>query len=388
MRRRDFIHSSAVRRGYAMRPLAARAQQPTMPVIGFLHSSSPEPMSNFVAAFRKGLSEAGFVEGQNVAIEFRWAAGQVDRLPELAADLVRRGVTVIATPGSTPAAIAAKAATTTIPIVFAIGANPVALGLVASLNNPGGNMTGVSFQNSELEAKALELLRELSPQAVRIVALVNPQSAFTEAVVKTSRAALPVSAYRSKSSTPVPSRDRGAFATISQRPGSALLVGPDPFFTFRRAQIIALATRQALPAIYTLREFAEAGGLIAYGPNLTSAYREAGTYTGRILKGEKPANIPVVQPTKFEMVINLKTAKALGLAIPDIARARRRGDRMRRREVIALLGARGGLAARGARTAAGAAGGRVSPPGRRCLRRMSPRSTKASTKPATSRARM
>ena len=319
MRRREVI--TLLRRRWAatlLRPLAARAQQPAMPVIGFLHSSSPEPMINFVAAFRNGLSEAGFVEGQNVAIEFRWAAGQVDRLPELAADLVRRGVTVIATPGSTPAAIAAKAATTTIPIVFAIGANPVALGLVASLNNPGGNVTGVSFQNTELQAKALELLRELSPQAVRIVALVNPQSAFTEAVVKNLQGGaaslgVPIEILNASTEAEIET----AFATISQRPGSALLVGPDPFFTFRRAQIIALATRQALPTMYALREFAEAGGLIAYGPNLTSAYREAGTYTGRILKGEKPANIPVVQPTKFEMVINLKTAKALGLAIPD-----------------------------------------------------------------------
>jgi putative ABC transport system substrate-binding protein len=318
MRRRDFITLSGGAAAALVRPHAARAQQTALPVIGFLHSSSPEPMTNFVAAFRRGLSEAGFVEGQNVAIEFRWAAGQVDRLPELAADLVRRGVTVIATPGSTPAALAAKAATTTIPIVFAIGGNPVALGLVASLNNPGGNVTGVSFQSTELQAKAIALLRELSPQAVRIVALVNPQSAFTEAVVKNLQGGaailgVPIEILNASTEAEIES----AFATISQRPGSALLVGPDPFFTFRRAQIIMLATRQALPTMYAIREFAEAGGLIAYGPNLTSAYREAGTYTGRILKGEKPANIPVVQPTKFEMVINLKTAKALGLAIPD-----------------------------------------------------------------------
>ena len=318
MRRREVISLFAGAAAVALvRQRTARAQQPALPVIGFLHSSSPEPMNNFVAAFRKGLSEAGFVEGQNVAIEFRWAAGQVDRLPEMAADLVRRGVTVIATPGSTPAAIAAKAATTTIPVVFAIGANPVALGLVASFNNPGGNVTGVSVQNTELQAKALELLRELAPRAVRIVALVNPQSAFTEAVVKNCRPVLPVSGYRSKSLTPAPRARSRPPLRPSQRPGSALLVGPDPFFTFRRAQIIALATRQALPTMYALREFAEAGGLIAYGPNLTSAYREAGTYTGRVLKGEKPANIPVEQPTKFEMVINLKTAKVLGLAIPD-----------------------------------------------------------------------
>jgi ABC-type uncharacterized transport system substrate-binding protein len=249
---------------------------------------------------------------------FRWAAGQVDRLADLAADLVRRRVTVIVAPGSTPAALAAKAATTTIPIVFAIGADPVALGLVASLNKPGGNVTGMTFQNTELQAKALELLRELVPQAVRIVALVNPQSAFTEAVVKNLQegaASLGLQLEILHASTE--SEIETAFATISQRPGSALLVGPDPFFTFHRAQIIALAARQALPTMYALREFAEGGGLIAYGPNLTSAYKEAGNYTGRILKGEKPADVPVVRPTKFELVINLKTAKALGFTIPD-----------------------------------------------------------------------
>jgi ABC-type uncharacterized transport system substrate-binding protein len=314
--RRQFI--SALGGSAFARPVAVRAQQPAMPVIGFLHSSSPEPMVNFVAAYRKGLSEAGFVEGQNVAIEFRWAAGQVDRLADLAADLVRRRVTVIVAPGSTPAALAAKAATTTIPIVFAIGADPVALGLVASLNKPGGNVTGMTFQNTELQAKALELLRELVPQAVRIVALVNPQSAFTEAVVKNLQegaASLGLQLEILHASTE--SEIETAFATISQRPGSALLVGPDPFFTFHRAQIIALAARQALPTMYALREFAEGGGLIAYGPNLTSAYKEAGNYTGRILKGEKPADVPVVRPTKFELVINLKTAKALGFTIPD-----------------------------------------------------------------------
>ena len=274
-------------------------------------------MSNFVAAFRKGLSEAGYVEGQNVAIEYRWAEGQVDRLPELAADLVRRRVSVIATPGSTPAAIAAKAATTTIPIVFAIGADPIELGLVASLNHPGGNVTGVSFHNTELQAKALELLRELAPRAVRIVAT-------CQSSVRVHRGSCRPAGRRRQSwrtdeilNASTEAEIETAFATISQPPGSALLVGPDPFFTFRRTQIISSATRQALPTMYALREFAEAGGLIAYGPNLTSAYREAGTYTGRVLKGEKPANIPVVQPTKFEMVINLKTAKALGLAIPD-----------------------------------------------------------------------
>jgi putative ABC transport system substrate-binding protein len=314
--RRQFV--SALGGAAVTWPLTARAQQPAMPVVGFLHSSSPEPMLNFVAAYRKGLSEAGFVEGQNVAIEFRWAGGQVDRLAELAADLIHQRVAVIATPGSTPAALAAKAATTTIPIVFAIGADPVALGLVASLNKPGGNVTRMSFQNTELQAKALELLRELVPKAGRMVALVNPQSAYTEAVVKNLQegaASLGLQLEILHASTE--GEIETAFATISQRPGSALLVGPDPFFTFRRAQIIALAARQALPTMYALREFAEAGGLIAYGPNLTSAYKEAGDYTSRILKGEKPADMPVVRPTRFELVINLKTAKVLGFAIPD-----------------------------------------------------------------------
>jgi putative tryptophan/tyrosine transport system substrate-binding protein len=299
-------------------PLAVRAQQLAIPVIGVLHSASPEPISNFVAAFRNGLSEAGFVEGKNVAIEYRWAAGQVDRLPELAADLVGRRVTIIATPGSTPAALAAKAATTTIPIVFAVGTDPVALGLVASLNKPGGNVTGISFQDTELQAKALGLLHELVPKATRVVGLFNPQSTFNKEIIKSlqdSAAALGLKFDIFHASTA--SEIETAFATISQRPDSALLVGPDALYTSRRAQIIALAARQALPTIYALREFAEDGGLIAYGPKLTNAYREAGSYTGRILKGEKPADVPVARPTRFEMVINLKTAKALGIPIPD-----------------------------------------------------------------------
>src|SRR5215471_11250245 len=299
-------------------PLAARAQQPAMPVVGFLHSGSPEPNANRVAAFRKGLSEAGYVEGQNVAIEFRWAAGQDDRLPDLAADLIRRRVAVIATPASTTASLTAKAATTSIPIVFAIAADPVALGLIASLNRPGGNATGVSFLFVELVSKQLGMLRELVPEANRFVALVNPNSVFTESVVKDLQASasalgLPIEILRAGTGREIDA----AFATLVQKPGGALLVGPDAVFVNRRAQIVTLVARHALPAIYFASEFAEIGGLISYGPNLVNAYQQTGIYVGRVLKGEKPADMPVEQPTKFELVINLNTARALGIAIPN-----------------------------------------------------------------------
>src|SRR5215831_17514895 len=289
-----------------------------MPVIGFLHSGSPEPYANRVSAFRKGLGEAGYVEGQNVAIEFRWAAGQGDRLSDLAADLIRRRVAAIATPASTPASLAAKAATTTIPIVFAIAADPVAMGLVASLNRPGGNATGVSLQTVELVPKQLEMLRELAPGANRFVALVNPNSAYIDAVVKdlqTSASALglPIEILRAGTGREIDA----AFANLVQKPGGALLVGPDAVFTSRRAQIVTLAARHAVPAIYYAREFAEIGGLISYGPNLVNVFQQTGIYVGRVLKGEKPADMPVEQPTKFELVVNLNTARALGIAIPN-----------------------------------------------------------------------
>ena len=298
-------------------PLVARAQQPATPVVGFLHSGWPEPNVNRVAAFRKGLGEAGYVEGQNVAIEFRWAAGQDDGLPELAADLIRRRVAVIATPASTPASLAAKAATTTIPIVFAVGSDPVAMGLVASLNRPGGNATGVSFQNVELVAKRLGMLRELAPGASRFVALVNPNTAFITAIVKelqesASALGLSIEILRAGTGREIDA----AFANLVQKPGGALLVSPDTFFTSRRAQIVTLAARHALPAIYYAREFAEIGGLMSYGTNIADAYRQTGIYVGRILKGEKAADLPVVQPTKFELVVNLNTARAFGLEIP------------------------------------------------------------------------
>jgi putative tryptophan/tyrosine transport system substrate-binding protein len=316
MKRREFI--TLLGGAAAAWPLVVRAQQPAMPVIGFLHSGSPEPYANRVSAFRKGLGEAGYVEGQNVAIEFRWAAGQDDRLPDLAADLIRRRVAAIATPGSTPAALAAKAATTTIPIIFAIAADPVAMGLVATLNRPGGNATGVSLQSVELVPKQLGMLRELAPGANRFVALVNPNSAFTDAVVKYLQASasalgLPIEILRAGTGREIDA----AFANLVQKPGGALLVGADAVFTNRRAQIVTLAARHALPAIYYVREFAEIGGLMSYGTNTANAFRLTGIYVGRVLKGEKPADIPVVQPTKFELVVNLNTARALGIAIPN-----------------------------------------------------------------------
>jgi putative ABC transport system substrate-binding protein len=314
--RRQFI--SALGSAAAAWPLVARAQKNTMPVVGFLHSASAEPNANLVKAFRKGLFDVGFVENQNVTIEFHWADGQNDRLPELAADFVRGHVSVISTPGSTPAALAAKAATATIPIVFATGADPVGVGLVGSLNHPGGNVTGIGFESVEIAGKAFELLHELLPKEARIAALIYPNSAFREAATKkiqTSATALGVQLDVLNASTD--SEIDSALASLAQRPGTPLIVGPDPFYTGHRVQIVQMAARYAVPTMYVLREFTEAGGLISYGPDLTNAYRETGTYTGRVLKGEKPAELPVVLPTKFDMVINLQTAKTLGIAVPD-----------------------------------------------------------------------
>jgi len=314
MQRREFI---AALGSAAAWPLAAHAQQQAMPVIGFLHSGSPEPIASRVAAFRKGFGEAGYVEDQNVAIQFRWAAGQDDRLPDLAADLIRQRVAVITTPGSTAASLVAKAATTTIPIVFLVGSDPVALGLVASLNRPGGNATGVHFPLEELVAKRLGMLREVAPSANRFVALVNPDTAFTDAVVKelqtsASEFGLPIEIFRASTGREI----NAAFANLAEKPGGALLVGPDAVFVSRRAQIVTLAARHALLTIYPTRDYAEIGGLMSYGPDLADAYHQTGVYVGRILKGEKPADLPVVQSTKFELVINLNTARALGLTVP------------------------------------------------------------------------
>jgi putative tryptophan/tyrosine transport system substrate-binding protein len=289
-----------------------------MPVIGFLHSGEPEPNVKRLAAFRKGFSEAGFIEGQNVAIEFRWAGGQNERLPDLAADLVRRQVAVIATAGSTPAALAAKAATTTIPVVFAAGADPIALGLVPSLNRPGGNVTGITSTNAELAAKRLGLLHELVPQAARYFALVNPTSALTELIVKDLQAGartlgLPVEILHASNDREIDA----AFASLPQGSGNVLAFGPDAFFYIRRVQIAALAARHAVPAMADGRDYVEAGALVGYGADFLNLMQLAGGYTGRILKGEKPADLPVMQSTKYEFVINMKTAKALGVKISD-----------------------------------------------------------------------
>jgi putative tryptophan/tyrosine transport system substrate-binding protein len=316
MRRREFI--TVLCGAAAAWPLTARAQQPAMPVIGYLGSTSADLGSGRLRAFRQGLSEAGYVEGQNVAIEYRWADDQNDRLPALAADLVRRQVTVIALPNSTPAAQAAKAATTTIPIVFQVGTDPVAMGLIASLSRPSSNLTGVTSLNVELGSKRLELLHEIVPTATSIALLVNPTNpALAEALSRDVQAAsgrLGLQLHILHAST---ERDFDAvFATLAQLRAGGLVIGTDPFLTSRMEQLAALALRHAVPAIYQYHEYAAAGGLMSYGGSFTDSSRQAGIYTGRILNGEKPADLPVVQSTKIELIINLKTAKALGLTFP------------------------------------------------------------------------
>jgi len=322
MRRRKFI--TLLGGTAAAWPLAARAQQAAMPVIGFLHQGSPEAYAKFVAAFRKGLGEIGYVEGRNVAIEYRWAHGESDRLPELAADLVSRSVTVIATPGSAAATLAAKAATATIPIVFMTGADPVQTGVVASLNRPGGNITGVGSMNVGLGAKQLGLLHELLHRAARFAVLVNPGNPQSQSVITDVQAAALTVGSQLEIITVTTNRDiNTAFTRAVQKRADALVISPDPLFTNRLVQLATLAARHAMPAIYALREFAEVGGLMTYGSNFTDLFRQAGNYTGRVLNGEKPAELPILQATKFEFVINLQTAAALGLEVPPtlIARA-------------------------------------------------------------------
>jgi putative tryptophan/tyrosine transport system substrate-binding protein len=303
-------------------PLVARAQQPAMPVIGFLHSASPDGNAERLRAFRQGLKEAGFVEGENVAIEYRWADNQNDRLSELAADLVRRKVAVIVANG--PAAAIAKAATTTIPIVFLVPEDPVRLGLVASLARPGGNATGINFFVGELVAKQLSLLRELVPGALRIAVLINPRNASSASATADVESAAHDMGLQARIFNASHSREiNDAFTTIARDHHEALLVGPDPYFVVRRAQLVTLAARHAIPTSYNVRDFVEAGGLMSYGTNAVDAYRQVGVYAARILKGAKPADLPVVQSSKFEFVINLATAMMLGTVVPPtlIARA-------------------------------------------------------------------
>jgi putative tryptophan/tyrosine transport system substrate-binding protein len=315
MRRREFF---SLLGGAAAWPLAAHAQQTAMPVIGFLSNASPELYAYRLGQFRQGLKEAGYVEGQNVQIDYRWAEGQNDRLPALAAQLVQRRVTVIAAGGGTPSAVAAKAATATIPIVFALAADPVELGLVASLSRPGGNLTGVTSLNVEVGPKRLELLHELVPAATAIAVLVNPSSrALAEAYVRDLRPAADGLRLKIHVLNASSERDLDAvFASLTQLRAGGLIIGPDVFFNERSEQLAALTLRHAVPAIYQNRLFAAAGGLLSYGNDESEYYRPFGVYTGRILKGEKPADLPVQQATKVQTIINLKTAKALGITVP------------------------------------------------------------------------
>ena len=320
MKRRDFIGLCG---GAAAWPLAASAQQSTMPVIGFLHQGSPEAYAKFAAGFRKGLAEAGYVDGRNVVIEYRWAHGESRLLQELAADLVSRRVTAIVTPGSAAATLAAKAATTAIPIVFMAGADPVQTGLVSSLNRPGGNMTGVGSMNNGLGAKQLGLLHELLHGAAQFAVLVNPSNPQSQSAIADVQTAALAVGVQVEIRTVTTNRDiNPAFAGVAQKRPDGLLISPDPLFTNRLVQLATLAARHAMPTIYALREFAEVGGLMTYGSNFTDLFRQTGNYTGRVLNGEKPAEMPILQPTKFEFVINLQTAAAIGLDVPPTLLAR------------------------------------------------------------------
>jgi putative ABC transport system substrate-binding protein len=316
MRRREFI--TLLGGGVAAWPLAARAQQAVMPVVGFLRSTSANASTDLVVALRRGLAEAGYTEGQNIAIEYRWAENPEVRLPELADDLVRRQCALIIAAGDA-AAQAAKAATMTIPIVFATGEDPVKVGLVSKLNRPGSNITGISFYNSaELESKQLEFLREVVPKAAVIGLLVNPTMAGAQSQERDAQVAVRALGLQLFVVNAGSERDfDAAFATLAQERVEALLISGNALFTGQRDRLVALAARYALPTIYPLREAVAAGGLMSYGTSITDAYRQAGIYAGRILKGEKPGDLPVMLPTKFELVINLKTAKALGLTVPD-----------------------------------------------------------------------
>jgi putative tryptophan/tyrosine transport system substrate-binding protein len=315
VKRREFI---ALLAGTATWPIAARGQQPAMPVIGFLSSRSPGESANLVEAFRQGLRESGFVEGQNAAIAFRWAEGHYDRLPALAAELVELRVAVLFTAGGPPAAFAAKAATQTIPVVFSAALDPDRIGLVASLNRPGGNVTGMSFFPLEIAAKSVQLLKELLPAATLIGYLVNPSTPAAHLYgeeASNAAKALGIAVHILNASTESDLDE--AFASLAKADAGGLVVPAEPFFDSQRDRIVVLAARHAIPAIYGLREYAVAGGLMSYGASLPNAYRQGGIYVGRVLKGEKPADLPVQQATKYDLVLNLKTAKALGLTVPD-----------------------------------------------------------------------
>jgi putative tryptophan/tyrosine transport system substrate-binding protein len=314
IRRREFI---TLLGGAGAWPVTARAQQPKMPVIGFLGTRSPDDHAAALVAFRRGLGETAYIEGQNVAIEYRWAEGHSDRLPALAADLVRRQVAVIATGGGSPATLAAKAATTAIPIIFTVGVDPVRAGFVASLNRPGGNLTGVSFLTTELGAKRLGILLDLVPQTRKVAYLVDPANPAATEIKDDAHAAAGTLGRQVVFLEARTERDFDpAFATFAQSQADALVVGTDALFTGNSEKLVALAARYKIPAIYAYREYIAEGGLISYGASLGDAYRQAGVYAGQILKGAKSGDLPVQQPTKFELVINLKTAKALGLTVP------------------------------------------------------------------------
>jgi putative tryptophan/tyrosine transport system substrate-binding protein len=316
MRRREFI--TLIGGAAVAWPCVPRAQQPAMPVVGFLHSASADTFREQLDAFRQGLRDGGYVEGENVAIEFRWAEGRFDRLPAMAADLVRQNVSVIAALGGNSSNLAAKASTDTIPVVFVSGSDPVKLGLVTSLSRPGGNITGISFFVADVVAKQLGLLRELVPGATTVALLLNPKSPEAQRQQPQAREAaralgLELRIHDASTSSEIDQ----AFATMVQDGDGALIIGADPFFGSRVRQIVGLATRHRIPAMYYRSEYAAAGGLISYGTSITEAYRQAARYVTRVLKGAKPSELPVLQPTKFELVINLRTAKVLGLAIPS-----------------------------------------------------------------------
>jgi putative ABC transport system substrate-binding protein len=316
VKRRQFIAGLG---SAAAWPLAARAQQGAIPVIGLVDSGSAEASAGYVVAFRKGLGETGYVESQNVTVEYHWMEGQFDRLPVVMADLVRRRVAVIATPGTTPAALAAKVATATIPIVFAVGDDPVKLGLVASLSRPGGNATGFNNFNTELQAKRLALLHELVPKAVRVAVLLNTANVtVAEATLRAVKEAARVIGLQTDVLNASTSREiDAAFATLARERPDGLFVAPDAFFLSRRVQFAALAARDRIPAAYSLRDFAAVGGLMSYGTDVVDRFRQTGVYAGKILRGAAPADLPVVQSTKFEFVINLQTASALGIEVPE-----------------------------------------------------------------------